>query len=367
MNKSKIKYRLVGILVSVLILLTGCSDTDVDPLVDAKDLSYSGVERTTVDVKRGSIIPVFETNIDLSGYNEVIYRIDATRMDEITEQFGAELGELHVNIGDHVKSGDLLISFKSKDLQDKLNDGEKRKKEAQLQIEHYRKLMAIDSSMDFSTEINSLNNDIRVADLHIEEVRNTYQSLNIVAEADGVVSFIDPAVKDGYLLIGAPLIKAISFDDYYIMSGAGGDNQNTKYDKSLMVSADEIDFKVGNVYSAKSALSEYKVEVISDPNKEEEATVGDAVSSDTVYFRLVDFDGMVPEKTLNLHVEMDEIKDTCYVEMNAIIKYNDERFVYREQEDGSFCPVKVVLGNSVGQYVVIKEGLSEGDKVSIPF
>ena len=378
MKKGRIKTKkcLAAGLIASMLLLSGCGGESMDALVEARNIIHNDVEWSTVDVMRGSITPVFESNIELVGYNEVSYRMDSIQIDKITEQYGAEFDKLHVDVGDVVKAGDTLISFSSKDLDKKLSEGEKKKKEALLQIEHYQKLMAIDSTLDFNTEITTLNNEIRVANLHIEEVRSTYNSLNIVAEEDGVVSFVDEVVKNGFLLVGAPMVKVISFGDYYVMDVNQENDPNMKEDTSLSVSAKEIDFKIGNQHNAKKVLSEYKVEVIPDPtsakadssdeaDSSDAASPSDAVSGNKIYFKLVDEESQIPDRVLKLYIEMKEIKDAIYVDSKALTSYENERYVYKVMEDGSFRAVKVTVGNSVGQYVVIKEGLSEGDKVAI--
>ena len=77
-------------------------------------------------------------------------------------------------------------------------------------------------------------------------------------------------------------------------------------------------------------------------------------------------DETLKDKTLTISKELPELKNVCYVDRRAVVIYDDETFVFKEMEDGSFRAVKVDVDQQVGLYAVINSGLEEGDVVSIP-
>ena len=130
----------------------------------------------------------------------------------------------------------------------------------------------------------------------------------------------------------------------------------------------DVRFHVGDRCKAKTFMSEYEVEVIEDPTKsgtETDAVASgtDAMSGGKVYFKLTG-DATLKENILTVVVEMPEIKDALYVDRKGVIFTDKEDYVYKEV-DGEFIATKVIVGDSVGQLVIIKEGLEEGDVVSL--
>ena len=94
-------------------------------------------------------------------------------------------------------------------------------------------------------------------------------------------------------------------------------------------------------------------------------STGALVTTNKVYFKVVGDVG-VKEKNVVVSSEQEKVLNVCYIERRAISEYNGEYFVYKEQEDGSFRATKVKPGASVGLYVVVEEGLSEGDVIALP-
>ena len=359
------------LLVSMGMLLSGCSNDSLDPLVAAGDIPDRVTEKNVMTVERGDVVPVFEAEINLTEFNEVDYRLDKSKQTEFEEKYKVTDLELLVDVGDKVKKGDTLVAFKSETLDKKLRENELKKSEANLQIEHLYNLMAIDPSLDFSSEINELNGQISTANTYINDIHKTYDSINIVADIDGVVGYIDNAVKDGFIVYASPMVKVVSDSGLYVFKNSTESSDEEDITETSLASSDPssysgLEFNIGDRFNAKTFLSEYVVEVCAGPGETENASAGDAVKkSDKIYFRLVDEVG-VKEKKLVLYKEMDEIKNVCHIDRRALSYYNGEYYVFKEQEDGLFRAVKVKPGVSMGLDIVIEEGLEEGDVVSLP-
>lgn len=374
----KTKYRKVMAAITasfVLASLTGCGGDSMDPLVPANSITYADAERSTVMVMRGDIAPTFEGNLKLSNYSEYIYRLDNSQIAELKDEYKAEIDEVLVEVGDRVSVGDKLITFNSESLAKQMINSTTSKTKSELLINHYRKLMDINSGLDYYDEIVSLENDVSIANMYIDDINSTYDEIDIVSETEGVVSFVDSGLGDGNLVASKPLVKVASYDEYYVM-----DNPlyTTEADKNGL-NMNSMEFHVGERYTAKSYLSEYTVEVIADPTggsatatdavidaSATDASSGEAVTGNLIYFKIVDDDGSIPDENLVLYAELDVTRDVCYVEKNAVFVHEGQSYVYLECEDGSFQAKKVTTGDIAGIYVIIEDGLNEGDRVSIP-
>ncbi len=378
--------RMVFLFVSFCIF-TGCGQAAKDPLVVLPESQYAQVDRLTTTVKRGSLTPVYEGEIQLAGYEEEVYWIEDDLFRNLDAGYEAKVKSLHVQAGDQVKQGDVMLSFSSEILDKRLSENEKTKRYAQLRIEHYQKMIEIDPIANYAFDIADLKDEIVHAQVYIDDVDKIYDQLNVVAKKDGIVTYVDRSVMDGFLAFGKPLFKVASDSGYYVaqpyLSGSGDD------------SLKKVSFAVGERFHARSRIAEYEVEVIADPTK---TTGTDNVSvsanaanitesdqradeekpgqpdipqgnaNDKVYFRIISGSDRIKEQTLTIYQEMEEIKNVRYVEAAALIQHenSEDIFAYKQTAEGNYIPVKVMVGNVVGEYAVIVDGLDEGDVISIP-
>ena len=407
-------------------MINGCGQAKLDPLVKLPESSYAQVERMTTTVKRGDLTPVYEDTILLSGYEETSYRVGDELFRNLDGGYEVKVDSVNVQMGDTVKEGDVMLSFSSKKLEEQRLENEKTKRHAVLSIEHFEKMKDINPFLDFTLDIADLRDDMSLAQTYIDEVDKVYGQLNVIAQKDGIVSFVDPSVTDGFLAFGKPMFIVASDDGYYTAQPWKGREGSDELRG--------ISFAVGERFAAKSRLAEYEVEVIPDPhlgtgvkadtkdngndsdagqdtgtddgtntgsegspdtedNKKQSDADNDpdaAVSensdassqqiSDTdtsaytpgdenevVYFKLIGGGG-TNESELTIYKNMEQVKDVCYVESSALIQHEEggDIFAYKQTQDGTFVAVKVDVGNVVGEYAVIEDGLTEGDVVSVP-
>lgn len=351
------RFLAAGLTLTIL-MLTGCGNADMDPLTSPLEISYDRQEGEKVTVQKGDLTPTFEAKIELSGYSEESYSLFSEKMEEMETLYDAKLDQLLVSEGESVTAGQTLLTFSSEVLDKRSREWSATKSSKALMREHLINLQNIDSSQDYSSEIKDLGDDIYVANQYISDVNGLYSNLNIIARKDGVVSFVNESVRSGFIVLGAPIIKTYTDDGYYVL-----DKASLESESDILNSNSDMEFKVGDKFKAVYALNEYEVEVIDNPN--EEASAGDASSSNKVYFKLVN-DVPLKDHVLTLTKEKAELKNVCYVDKRAILVQDEEAYVIKEMEDGNFQTVKVKVGDVVGAYVVIKEGLDEGDAVLIP-
>ncbi len=391
---SVIKHHVLMVFLFLSInMLMGCGQTAMDELVPVSLKPYAQVDRMTTTVMRGNLTPVYEGEIELCGYEEIAYRVEDTLFRNLDAGYEAKVKAVHVQTGDRVKKGDVMLSFTSDLLEERLMENERTKRHAELAIEHYRKVNGIDPLTNFAFDIDDLKDDIALAQVYIDDVDKIYAQLNVVAEKDGIVTFVDPSVMNGFLKFGSPMFKVVSDDGYYMaqpwLKGIGDD------------SLEKVSFAVGERFHAKSKIAEYEVEVIPDPTKlanaakkdeqndNRDSSVSDNNIKDTlsklqsddsnlsgasggekdkVYFKIVGGSDRISEQKLTIYKNMEEIKNVCYVEAAALIQHTDstEIFAYKQTPEGNFVPVQVKVGNVIGEYAVVVEGLTEGDIISIP-
>lgn len=339
---------LIILFLFTLFLLTSCSGRLNDDLVDPVEGGVSPVERDSVFVMRDDLTPEYEAELVFSGYDEIVYRITEEENERIKNEFDAKMEQVKYEVGDKVKEGDVLISFSSKKLDEKLEESKNESAIAGLSVEHFNNLLMIDPKGDYLIDLKKQMNSKYLADLYIKDIKNTYQTINKKAVSDGMITYIDPAAKDGNPAVGKPLIKVVSGDGYYVIS------KDSVSENS--VSANTVkrpDFKVGSRYKVRSGLNEYEVSVIYS-------------EGDDIRFEVLDSDGIFAGQVLRMDHQMETLKDVCFVDHRAVIEGQDGSYVFLVNEDGSRRAVKVRTGVRVGDDVIIEEGLFGGEEVSLP-
>lgn len=333
------KYITVFAIPVMMMFMSGCGAAKEDALVPPKDVSYAAVNPTVVLVERGDLSPKKELKLELLGYENIKYRFSLAEYTELVETYKLEVEDVNVNVGDVVHEGDVLVSFHSEVLDDKIRENQKKKRDAGLEIEHLKVLSDINESNDYSYDIAKKRRELEAADLHVSDVRNTYNKLSLVAEKDGVVSFVNSIIQNGYIKPDNDIISVVSGKGLYTAPKNTG---NT--------------FKVGEKYTCMTSASEYQLEVVDTPEGE---------SDDLVYFRPVDENLHLTEQFLILQIDLPVQKDVCYVNKRAIVEKGDKFFIYVVKENGMQRVVEVKTGEKVDDYIIITEGLEGGETVVV--
>ena len=77
-------------------------------------------------------------------------------------------------------------------------------------------------------------------------------------------------------------------------------------------------------------------------------------------------EGIYPGMQATVSITKEEAKDVVILKMDAVSTARDNTaYVYVKQDDGTLAEQKITVGVSNGNYVEIKEGLSEGDTVYV--
>ena len=376
------------LIISTLLLLglaisgTGCSNSAMDDLVNSKDETYNHEQSDTTVVEREDLAPSFDMTLELAGYYSTQYNMLANEYNKYVEKYEIEIDEVLVNIGDTVEPGDTMVSFRSDKLETQKAEKRKTITEKTIEIEHLRRLMAIDPNEDHNSEIVRLQQEVNVAELYLSDIDEVYNKINIIAEKRGTVVHINDSLGYGFVEIGKPLVTVDSNYGYYTFSStedipleigkiykAQNSVTHTDYDIKCIASPDEV-------ASSTDATEDSSDEIEEESNEEDnskKASETDASSKETVttngektfYFKPVEKSEQL-QKIMSVNVTLKTIPDAVYVDRRAIsFKDDGNSYVIRINEDGSRTGVKVDVGQIYNDIAIIKNGLEGGETLAL--
>lgn len=323
------KYRAAAIAAATAmaaVLCAGCANRHAE-IITVEREPYERIRYQTVEVKRGDLQPEFTLTLRADGITQITY--DAISSD-------LQLDTVYVSVGDKVRKGDLLVSFRSDSIQEKITEYREQCEQMELLAEHYTRLMAINGELDYSNDIAMLKEDIAVAKLYIEEAEERLADYQIIAEDAGTVTAMDQYLKDGYFVPGRKLITQVC--------------GNGRYSAVL---PENGSLAVGDIYTAGLGAMTYDMRVVD-------------VNEKTVIFEPVtDMSAVSDADSLTMTVKKPELSDAVYVEAKAVYKGDAGEFVYLLGEDGYRTAVFVTVGDKVDGYYVITDGLVGGEEVTL--
>ena len=199
-RKKKYISRLTLTAAITSILFSGCGAAQKE-LAQTDRASYEKISYQTVTVQSGSLTPQTTISLSAQGYTRFSYGATNT---ELT------LEKVNVAVGDHVKKGDILVAFKSGEIQKKIEDYSGQISQNKLLAEHYRAIMKIDDTQDYSSDIAQLDKDTEVAQLYLDEAEEKLSRYQITASEDGTITAMNNSLLAGVFEPGSNLITEIS-------------------------------------------------------------------------------------------------------------------------------------------------------------
>lgn len=331
-----LKKMVLSIIVCYMLLfLSGCQSGKVaEPVVTIP--RYEKMNYETVAVNRQDVTPEVTLEVRIGDYKTYDYMAESSDL---------KLDSLKVSVGDKVKKGDILITFHSDELSEKLNEYEKEWNSNQLRLKHLNNLTAIEKEEDYNKEIKELKEDMSVLALRIQEVKEELANYSIVAKADGTITFVNEELTYGYVNTDSPLlVETCGSDEYEALC------------------EEECNFLQGDIVSAELGIASYKMKVTSVSKKKEEVRVR--------FLPMEDMSGVSTSETLTMRVKQKTLKQVITVPVQAIFTRGEQSFV-KIQDDKGFLDVReVVVGSEVPgtepACYVIEEGLLGGEQVVVP-
>lgn len=325
------------ILTTILCLLSGCGDKNMKIPAQVTINEYEQKVYEIFDVVKGDLQPVLELTLEAKDMENVSY---FSRYDEM------KINQVYVEVGDIVSRGDVLISFKSGDIEAQIDSYEAQLEQQQLLLDHYENLATIDAGTDYSKDIEMLKEDIEVSRLYIEGLNAKLDSYSIVAEGDGMVSYLSDILDYGTVNSNDNLVTVVYDDGEYFAT-----------------TSDDYNFVVGDIYTGTYGVAEYDMELVGITEEGKDAE-GNVIKS--LCFKAVMEDGALPGVSMMfMTVSKGEMKDVIYVPNNSVKELDGKYIVYLLDDNNCKQAVYVKTGVSMDGYTVITEGLSEGDRVVI--
>lgn len=333
MEKKRKRVYFFLMLLCLPCILLGCkSDSESgEKEVQVTIEDYQRKAYLTTVVKYGTIEPVLTLELTPDKLESNSYSI---------RQEMLEVEAVNVEKGARVQAGDVMVAFKADEIKDTIAEYENRKDEDQMLIDHYTKLMKIDKKADYSADIKKLKNDLNVANLYIKEQTDRLSEYQLVAEKSGTVTSIHEDLQKGFGTSGKALVTVAS----------GSSNYTTS-------TADDFEFQVGDVYEAQFGVGVYEMKIISV-----EETGG---LRKIIFEPVSDMVGVAENEVLTMKIKKEKIQNAVYVEEAAIFTAEDKTYVFLVDSNGFREAVAVTTGDTVDGYVIIKDGLKEGEQVTL--
>lgn len=332
-GRFRVKNRQSVIIFTMLLslVLSGCSQ-GVGDLVVITHKPYEKELYKSTTVQKGTLTPELNFTLSMTKIKRIQYSVTDAEL---------ELDRIAVSIGDKVKKGDLLVSFISEELENTLTEYKEKKEQNNLLIKHYENLQKADKGADYRKDLKDLKREQEVIQLYIEETQKKIEKNRIYAKRAGTITNVSSKLKEGTFRAGASLVTEIYGSGVY----------KAEVDGSVELKKGEnIQASDGN-FTCELKVTEVKKQ---DSGK------------NTLFFQPIsDMSEVSEEAKLTVHWKKKPLADCVYVEKKAVSSQDGRHFV-RLMDDNGYCETaEVSLGQEEGEFIVITDGLSGGEKVRL--
>lgn len=347
------------IIILVLVLLGGAGVFIYSKVRGEQDRLAAGKPKLVTTAQKRTIVSMVEA----TGF---VQPIQAT---EVKAEINGRLLKIHVANNEVVKTGQLIaeldpvLAATRKDEADRTYESqkltlEKAKRDYDRQVQLRQKNYTTEKEYeDAKTTYEIAEIQLAVMKARLDEAKENLEKTFIRAPHDGVVS--DLNVTEGQVIIGAGSVSS-------------GTTIMKINDLSRMyVDTDVNEIDINRIHP------ESKADITFDalPDTHFEGTIteisGTAISRNSLRVFPVkivfEVDGrrVYPGISASVAIPVKRAQDVVSVIISAVFSNGPKRFVYVEKKNGTYekCPVQI--GISDASYVEIKEGLKEGDVVSL--
>ncbi len=315
------------------ILLIGCDAEDVAnsnaPQVTITEYQKDIYQTTMVQCK--TIEPKLILTLTPDEYEVNSYSIHQDLL---------KVAECHVEEGERVEAGEVMVTFENDGLEEEIKRYEQRKTENQLLIDHYTKLQKIDKSQNYKKDIKKLKADIGVVQAYIDEKKAMLSDYQLVADKAGIVTDVSEQLHQGYARKASTLIKVASGSSNYITA-----------------TSDDYEFQVGDTYNATCNMASYEMKVINVVNENEKQQI--------IFEPVSDMTGITETDELILEIAKTPIPNAICVEQEAIVTVRDNTYVFLLDEQGYRHAVPVTVREVIDGYAILSNGIEQGEQVTL--
>jgi RND family efflux transporter MFP subunit len=318
------------------------------------------------------------TTGDLTRDVRIVGTVTPVVLTEIKSEIGGRVEAVHVENGQEVKRGDLLLELDRRELTAEIEELKRSMvstrllaEKAKRDYDRVRGLREKDFSteqelLDAETEMALRENELSIQEARLSTLEEKLAKTRLTAPHDGVVLNLD--LTPGRVLVGAN-------------SFSKGDVPMEVADLSRL----RIEAKVNEVDLATLRLKQKaRVTFASIPGLEAEAEVVNISPSaekrdsnqrgwgqpDSVLFP-VRLHFSAPDERVRpgisalATITAETVRDATLAPVAAIFRSNNESFVFRRGKDGAWEKVPVELGLTSRDKIQILAGINEGDEVAL--
>lgn len=325
--------KILGLIICTALLMTGCSILPEEPEYYVPPVIHEDDENQVEEimVMKGDIADVYKLKVayEASESSNLCFGIS----DE-------SLKSVYIKVGDVVKKGDLLATLDTKTYTDETTDLELQADRLEENIAYMDKLMSIDSANkdSYTRSREDYTKELTTVNMAIEENNIRISEREIRADIDGTIAKLKETY-DGY---------TSNENEIFVRIIGGSRNLTTTV-------GDKTGLEIGKEYDLVSGDYTYVIKLSSIEEKD---------GSFNLLFDFVDDVGNISESFKgNISYNLSEAKDVLYLPTSAVSILNNESFVYVKNEDGFKTKLNIETGDIVGEYIIVKEGLKEGDLV----
>lgn len=320
----------------LLLFLTGCQKAEVT-VVTPQLSPYEKKEYETIVTAVTDVTP--ETSLDVTLCDSKVFSY------EVKEE-GLVVKNVYVTLGQTVKKGDTLVSFESDELTEQKTQLEAQREQSQAAIRHLKTLLSLEEGKADDTREELIKEEKRkkVLELQLSELEQELEAYSLIAKADGSITEIEPLLDQGTVPCNTALIEETSSSGYY------------------EAVCDDYNFRIGKSYPAQFGTAVYDMKVTSIKKQEGGTKIifqMDTKEKEPVF---ADCGTMTLQKKKRRHVIL--LPAAC------IFTKGEKSYVKQLDENGFPYAVLVTVGENVRQgeenYVVIKKGLTGGEKIVVP-
>ncbi len=358
MKNFKLKFlAMVGCLLQVLILSTGCSifPEEEEPEIPALNTPQP-VEYSFYTVKKDTL----KSSSTGTGKVASIYYTEHS-----FKHSGGKFKEIHVALGDYVQKGDVLFEIENSDVEDEFLDAEIQYKKMELQLNEKTALYRNGSISKTEYEIADL--EYKSAKLKYDDLKEAYENTVLYAKVSGKVVYINTAytaADSTTEIAGGDTIIAIDSEDpkyTYVLfekTESHADYTPAQFKVGEKLQLTQLD---GNGYEVPGAEPFTGTIVSTDAIKND--TGLEHISSINYYCKMEN----PPESILiGSSVKYDyvefAIEDCIIIPTSALYEFNGETFVYMLDSNTNLKKeVPVEIGYRTSSQAQVLNGLEIGD------
>lgn len=318
-----------GMLAAVVCLLAGCGSAEELNTVSVRIDQYEKQAYELAEVTRMNLNPQFTVELVSENHQTKYYSAPFD---------GLRVKEVYVAKGDMVQSGQILLSFESKEIEDEIKELQKSTAEDALLKDHYEKLLAIGEDEGTRAALTQLTRELETKLLRISELQTQMESYSLRAELPGMVTIVAPGLKGTEVQASKTLIYLSYGDGIY-----------------KGVTNEQYDFKVGEEYKADFGNSSYAVTLLD--------IAADEAGKKLVFQNEIKAGEFCPWDTLNLTLAGQPLDMALSLPEECIFYLDDQAYVYQLNEQGYRKATPVTCGPTDNGMIAILSGLEEGEKV----